>query len=118
MHLLVLQAKEKAWGLEHTSTLLALHNLGDLYSIQGRWKEAEEIYLRALRVEKVWGIDHGTVLKIVNNLGRIYHRQGKLVEEEKTYVRALQGFEKQVGKDHPSTQQVSGDLKRLQACTG
>ena len=65
MHLLALQGKEKAWGLEHTSTLLALHNLGDLYSIQGKWKEAEEIYLRALRVEKVWGIDHGTVLKIV-----------------------------------------------------
>ena len=70
------------------------------------------------RSRKLWGVEHDIVLKIVNNFGLIYHHQGKLGEEEKMYVRALQGFEAAVGKDHPSTQKVSGDLKRLQACKG
>ena len=118
MYLRALHGYEKAWGSGHTSTLMAVNNLGAFYISQGKWKEAEEIYLRALREEKVWGFEHDSVLKTVNNLGNLYHSQDKLGEAEKMYVRALQGFEKAVGKDHPSTQNISSYLKKLQACKG
>lgn len=50
---------EKAWGLGHKSTLSTMNNLGALYSSQGKLKEAEEMYQRALKgMEKAGGAEH------------------------------------------------------------
>ncbi len=43
-----LRGYEKAWGLEHISTLDTVNNLGNLYSNQGKLVEAEKMYQRAL----------------------------------------------------------------------
>jgi tetratricopeptide (TPR) repeat protein len=39
---------EKALGLEHTSTLDTVNNLGGLYRDQGKLDEAEKMYTRVL----------------------------------------------------------------------
>jgi Tetratricopeptide repeat len=52
MCLRALQGKEKAWGVEHTSTLDVVHNLDILYAKQGKMAEAGGMYLRALRNRK------------------------------------------------------------------
>ncbi|KAI0402570.1 kinesin light chain [Xylaria palmicola] len=79
-------------------------NLGNLYSNQGKLKEAEEMYQRALQGdEKALGPDHTSTLDTVNNLGNLYSDQGKLKEAEEMYKRALQGKEKALGPDHTST---------------
>ena len=58
MYMRALRGKEKAWGLEHTSTLNTVNNLGSLYSVQGKIAEAEEMYVRALHgYEKAVGKD-------------------------------------------------------------
>jgi hypothetical protein len=44
MHQCALKGREKALGLDHTSTLNAVNNLGILYADQGKLKEAEEMY--------------------------------------------------------------------------
>jgi tetratricopeptide (TPR) repeat protein len=49
MYQRALQGKEKAWGLEHTSTLNTVNNLGVLYKDLGRLNEAEKMYQRALQ---------------------------------------------------------------------
>jgi tetratricopeptide (TPR) repeat protein len=49
MYVRALRGYEKAWGLEHTSTLDTVNNLGNLYADQGKIVEAEETYVRALR---------------------------------------------------------------------
>ena len=54
MHLRALAGKEKAQGPEHTSTLNIINNLGNLYKAQGKMKEAEDIYLRALAENKIY----------------------------------------------------------------
>ncbi|KAH6653388.1 hypothetical protein BKA67DRAFT_606880, partial [Truncatella angustata] len=55
----------------------AFHNLGILYTAQGKMQEAEEMYLRALRgYENAWGPDHTSTLDTVNNLGILYKAQG------------------------------------------
>ena len=42
----------------------ACHQLGGLYSDQGRMKEAEEMYVRALAgYEKVWDAEHTSTLE-------------------------------------------------------
>ena len=43
-----LQECEKAWGVEHTSTLSMVYKLGHFYAYEGKIVEATEMYTRAL----------------------------------------------------------------------
>jgi tetratricopeptide (TPR) repeat protein len=104
MYQRALQGKEKAWGLEHTSTLDTVNNLGALYADLGRLDEAKKMYQRALQgKEKVCGPEHTTTLDTVNNLGLLYANLGRVDEAEKMYQRALQGYEKAWGPEHTNT---------------
>jgi tetratricopeptide (TPR) repeat protein len=59
------------------------------YASQGRYKEAEDMYQRALAgYEKALGPEHTSTLDTVNNLGLLYRDQGKLAEAEAMYQRA------------------------------
>jgi tetratricopeptide (TPR) repeat protein len=76
----------------------AFHNLGDLFTNQGKLAEAEKMFIRALQgKEEALGPDHTSTLETVNNLGLLYVNQGKLAEAEKMYIRALQGYEDALG---------------------
>ncbi|EDO03050.1 hypothetical protein SS1G_05528 [Sclerotinia sclerotiorum 1980 UF-70] len=95
------------------------HNLGVLYSDQGKLAEAEKMYLRALEgKEKALGPDHTSTLDTVNNLGNLYSDQGKLAEAEKMYLRALEGKEKALGPDHTSTLDTVHNLGHLYSDQG
>jgi Tetratricopeptide repeat len=51
----------------------SLDNLAGLYDIQGRYAEAEPLYLRALAIrEAVLGMQHPTVATSLNNLAGLY----------------------------------------------
>jgi len=53
----------KVLGPDHASTLSTVNNLGSLYDDQGKLKEAEEMYQRALEgKEKALGSDHTSTL--------------------------------------------------------
>ncbi|KAH9207082.1 hypothetical protein DL95DRAFT_450501 [Leptodontidium sp. 2 PMI_412] len=81
----------------------ASHNLGVLFTNQGKLAEAEKMYVRALQgCEEALGPDHTSTLDTVNNLGILYADQGRLAEAEKMYVRALHGYKKALGPDHTS----------------
>ena len=72
-----------------------MYQIGYLDSIIGRLKEAEAMYLRALKgYEKAWGAEHTSTLDTVNNLAVLYSDQGKMAEAEAMYMRALKGKEK------------------------
>jgi tetratricopeptide (TPR) repeat protein len=58
---------------DNASVWDALHSLGLLYQAQGKLKEAEMIYQRALTgYEKALGPDHTSTLDTINNLGNLY----------------------------------------------
>ncbi|RYP56571.1 hypothetical protein DL771_011750 [Monosporascus sp. 5C6A] len=83
-------SEDPAWIREIAEDELSFNS--DLYSDQGKLKEAEEMYQRALQgKEKALGPDHTSTLDTVNNLGILYSDQGKLKEAEEMYQRALQG---------------------------
>ncbi|KAM0164160.1 hypothetical protein ACHAPG_000911 [Botrytis cinerea] len=104
MYLRALEGREKAFGLDHTSTLDTVNNLGNLYSNQGKLAEAEVMYHRALEGrEKAFGVDHTSTLDTIHNIGVLYKKQGKLAEAEVMYHRALEGYKKAFGADHTST---------------
>jgi hypothetical protein len=46
MYVRALRGMDKAWGLEHTSTLDTINNLGLLYADQGKMAEAEKMMPR------------------------------------------------------------------------
>jgi hypothetical protein len=72
------QGNENAWGLEPTSTLDTVNNLGTLYADQGKMVEAEEILLRALRgYEKAFGTDHRRTQATTRNLRRLQKFHGR-----------------------------------------
>ena len=97
----------------------ACYNLGYLYSNQGKMKEAEDIYLRALAgKEKAWGPEHTSTLDTVNNLGLLYTNQGKIKEAEDMYLRALVGYEKAWGPEHTSTLGTVNNLGSLYSKQG
>jgi tetratricopeptide (TPR) repeat protein len=77
-------------------------------------KEAEEMYVRALRgKEEVWGPTHTSTLDTVNDLGNLYSDQGRMKEAEEMYVRALRGKEEVWGPTHTSTLDTAYNLGLL-----
>ncbi|RYO93500.1 hypothetical protein DL764_007993 [Monosporascus ibericus] len=92
---------------------------GNLYADQGRLKDAEAMYERALQgKEKAWGPEHTSTLDTVNNLGILYADQGRLKDAEAMYKRALQGYEKAWGPEHTSTLTTVNNLGILYADQG
>ena len=74
MYQRALKGYEKAWGLEHKSTLATVNNIAILYKDQGKLREAKEMHRRALKgYEKVWGPEPTSTLGVVNNLGILYY---------------------------------------------
>jgi hypothetical protein len=54
MHTYLFNTYIKIFGLEHTSTATSYNNLGSLYKDMGKIEQAEEYYLRCLKInEKV-----------------------------------------------------------------
>ena len=106
-------------NVEDKLVLDSYHNLGCLYSNQGKLQAAEAMYQRALEGnEKACGPDHTSTLDTVNNLGLLYSHQGKLQAAEAMYQRALEGFEKACGPDHTSTLDTVNNLGLLYSHQG
>ena len=82
----------------------SLNQLATLYYSQGRYSEAEPLYLRSLQIkEQQLGADHPSTATSLNNLAGLYYSQGRYSEAEPLYSQALQILEKILGKDHPKT---------------
>ena len=115
----VVEIYSAEWRFDDAMAMDAMDMLGDLYFDQGRLKEAEAMYQRALEgKEKALGPDHTSTLNTVNNLGLLYAGQGRLKEADAMYQRALEGKEKAFGPDHTSTLDTVNNLGNLYADQG
>jgi tetratricopeptide (TPR) repeat protein len=69
---------------------VSLNNLASLHQAQGRYREAEPLYQKALRLhEKVLGSEHPTTLTILGNLAGLYKDQRRYGEAEPLYRKTL-----------------------------
>ena len=67
-----------------------LNNLAIVYQAQGKYREAEGLFKRALAIrEKALGANHPDVGQTLNNLANVYRAQGKYREAEGLLKRAL-----------------------------
>lgn len=69
---------------DHLATLL--NNLALLYGYQGKYKQAENLYQRSLKLTK----DNATYATTLNNLATLYEYMGKNQQAENYYLRSLQ----------------------------
>ena len=91
-------------GSDHPDVATSLSNLASLYASQGRYAEAEPLYMRSLAIKEMQlGSDHPDVATNLNNLARLYESQGRYGDAESLYLRALTLVTNVLGEEHPNT---------------
>lgn len=101
-------------GPEHPEVAKILNNLANIYKIQGKFTEAEPLYIRALAIqEKFYGSDHVDVAKSLNNFAGLYMMQKKFTEAERFIRRALTIMDKNLGHFHPDVAPSLNNLASL-----
>ncbi len=97
----------------------ALGRIAKLYNDQGRFGEAEPLYLRSLKTkEKILGADHPDVAVTLNNLAGLYRSQGLYEKAEPLYLRSLEISEKSLESDHPDVAVTLNNLADLYQSQG
>ena len=102
-------------GQEHPCVATSLDSLAGIYSNQGRYEEAESLYLEALEIRKrLLGQEHPYVAESMNNLAFIYKSQGRYEEAEPLYQQALAIADRELGAEHPTTRTIGENYQELQ----
>ncbi|KAF5856199.1 hypothetical protein ETB97_007700 [Aspergillus alliaceus] len=102
------------FGPIHISTLASLHNLVNLYRVQGKVEKSKDTYLRALQGYRKLSLqDTHPLLTIAHNLGIVCRKFKKFEQSESMYLLALQAKRTRFGKDHISTLNTKDDLGLL-----
>jgi Flp pilus assembly protein TadD len=93
--------------------------IAELYHSQGRYGEAEPLYVRSLSIyEQQLGAQHPDVATSLNNLASLYRAQGRYGEAEPLYVRSLELREQQLGAQHPDVARSLNNLAALYKSQG
>ncbi len=99
-------------GEEHPDTAIGYNNLAGVYKSQGKYREAEELYEKSLRIrERVLGEEHPDTAIGYNNLAGVYESQGKYKMAIPYFFKAYIILLDRLGIDHPHTQVVYDNLK-------
>jgi len=90
------------------------HNLGVLYSDQGKLAEAETMYIQALHgYKKTLRPNHTLTLQIINNLANLYSDQGKLAKAKTIYIQVLYNYKKVLESNYILTLNIVNNLANL-----
>jgi len=93
------------------SDSLIINNVANVYYQNAKYKEAEPLMQRALKIDEAsLGKDHPNVAIDLNNLAQLYKATNRLKEAEPLMQRALKIDEASLGKDHP---RIAIDLNNL-----
>ncbi len=101
------------------ATLRTMNNLAALYNDQGRYDEAEPLYLETLETRKrVLGDDHPDTGISSHNLGCLYRDQGRHDESQRYFEHAQRIWEAKLGHDHPYVAENLAQWAALRRKTG
>ncbi|MDB9465507.1 tetratricopeptide repeat protein [Dolichospermum circinale] len=110
-----------AWceNKEDIEYALSLDGLAQLYYSQGRYNDAEPLYLQSLDIcKRQLGDDHPHVALSLNNLAVLYNFQGRYNDAELLYLQSLDICKRQLGNDHPHVASSLNNLALLYKSQG
>jgi tetratricopeptide (TPR) repeat protein len=98
----ILARVRKQKGEEAPETAPAMNNLALLYQAQGRFAEAEPLFLKAIALgDKALPATDPDLAGWYNNLARLYQAQGRLSDVEPLYSKTIAISEKALPANHP-----------------
>ncbi|KAF5673917.1 kinesin light chain 3 [Fusarium heterosporum] len=105
------QATTSILGLDSPETPSCMNILSEIYSRQGRLKDAEQLQAEALQIRKtILGPDHVDTLISMDHLATIFRKQGRLEEAEKLSVEVTKSCQANLGLVHNDTLISMGNL--------
>ena len=114
----IIESAESARAMDKDNLTL-LSSVATLYRNQGRYSEAEPLYLECLKKRKLeLGDSHPDTLSAMNNLANLYDDQGKYAEAEPLYLECLAKREVVLGESHPDTLSSVNNLANIYQIQG
>jgi tetratricopeptide (TPR) repeat protein len=91
-----------------------MHNLGDFYTNQKRFPEAEDLYHQALAIWEATPAKFRLQLAVyLNELGNFYHSQNRLDEARPQFDLVITLLNDEFGQDHPYISAARTGLEAL-----
>ena len=110
--------KEKL-GDENSETLSAMIKLAQLYSSQGKYKFAQDLFEKAIpQLQKLFEKNNFLILESKENLAEIYRLQGKYSLAENLFLESLRGAVEEFGEEDTLVIQIKSHLAQLYEDTG
>ena len=111
--------QNRVLGEAHPDTLKSRNNLALVYQNQGRYDDAERLYLETLEIkERVLGKDHPHTANTMGNLALMYVNRNRYEEAEPLYLEALGIQRHALGEAHPATLLMMMNVAELYARQG
>ena len=83
---------------------LVLGTFAEIYYYEGRWKEAEELFVQVIETSsRVLGNEHPSTLTSMANLASTYWNQGRWKEAEELEIQVIEIRKRVLGDEHPDT---------------
>ena len=91
-------------GFNENQKFIVERTIGRVYFLEGRSKEAEELFRQSLALSRsVLGEEHSDTLISMNNLAATYSAQGRWKEAEELEVRVMEISKRVLSEEHPNT---------------
>ena len=121
---LAIDCFKKAIGLQQELNVelelsSSLSYLAALYQSQGRYSEAEPLFLQALEIDRrALREDHPFLAYHLNNLARLYQFQGRYSEAEPLFLQSVEIDRRSLSEDQPRLATSLNNLAGLYASQG
>ena len=97
--------------MDHPGTLSSMRSLASALDDEGRFADAQELYLETLELDRrILGPEHPETLRVMHRLALTLQEQGRFAESEKLYRETLELTRRALGPEHP---QIVGTLEGL-----
>lgn len=116
-----LSAVQTRFSIKHPTVDVgsSLHELATLYSFQGRYSEAEFLFLQVLEFRKpLSSEDYPNFAESLHGLAQVYLGQGRYTEAETLFVQALEIRKRLLGDNSPQVADSLNDLATLYRLMG
>jgi CHAT domain-containing protein/Tfp pilus assembly protein PilF len=96
-----LQLREQHLGKDHGSVAISLNGLASIYMAVADYKQAEELYKRALNITEKQPDNQRNLAIAINNLAELHRTNGHFTEAEPLFKKALELDKTSFGTEHP-----------------